>query len=101
MRLYTIRLLTLTVSAMALIPLVTATEGEASSRHVRKHQSISHQRMSPGFRRAWAAGEIRPVAPSYSRGSVCPGMGRSFDCAVWPPPFDEDPDRKTSGTDGG
>ena len=101
MRPSAIRLWTLTVCAAALIPLVATTEGEASSRHVRKHQSISHQRVSPGFRRAWAAGEIRPAAPSYNRGTVCPAMGRSFDCAIWPPPFGDDPDRKVSGSDGG
>jgi hypothetical protein len=101
MRPSAIRLLTLTVCATALISLVATTEGEASSRHVRKHQSISHQRVSPGFRRAWAAGEIRPVAPAYKRGTVCPGTGRSFDCAVWPPPMDEDPDRKATSSDGG
>jgi hypothetical protein len=27
-------------------------------------------------------------------------MARSFDCKIWPPPFDEDPDRKVSGSDG-
>jgi hypothetical protein len=101
MRPTAIRFLTLTICATAVIPLVTVTEGEASSRHVHKHQSISHQRVSPGLRRAWAAEEIRPVAPAYNRGTVCPGLGRSFDCAVWPPPYDEDPDRKTSGSDGG
>jgi hypothetical protein len=106
MRPTAIRFLTVTICATALTPLVAPTEGEASSRHVRKHQSVSHQsvshqRVSPGLRRAWAAGDIRPVAPSYSRGTVCPGMGRSFDCAVWPPPFDDDPDRKVSGSDGG
>src|ERR1700730_8221162 len=101
MRPYAIRFLTLTVCATALIPMVTVTEGEASSRHVRKHQSISHLRVSPGFRRAWATGEVRPVTPSYSRGTVCPGIGRSFECKIWPPPIDEDPARKASGTDGG
>jgi hypothetical protein len=101
MRPTAIRLLTLTICTTTLLPLVTATESEASSRHVRKHQWASHQRMSPGYRHAWAAGEIRPVAPAYNRGTVCPAMGRSFDCAVWPPPFDEDPDRKVSGSDGG
>jgi hypothetical protein len=29
-------------------------------------------------------------------GDVCPGIGRSFDCKIWPPPFEDDPDRKTS-----
>jgi hypothetical protein len=101
MRPTAIRVLTLTVCTTALIALVATTEGEASSRHVRKHQSVSHQRVSPTFRRAWAAGEIRPVAPAYNRGTVCPGMGRSFDCGVWPPPIDQDPDRKVSGSDGG
>jgi hypothetical protein len=106
MRPYAVRHLTLTICAAALIPLFTATDGEASSRHVRKHQSISHQRishqrMSPGFRRVWAVGEIRPVAPTYNRVNVCPGLARSFECSVWPPPFEDDPDRKVSGNDGG
>ena len=95
-------LLTLAVCAAAVASVAAVSEAEASGRHVKNHhQRISHQRMSPGYRHAWAAGEIRPVAPAYNRGTVCPAMGRSFDCAVWPPPFDEDPDRKVSGSDGG
>jgi hypothetical protein len=95
MRPYAIRLLTLVVYATAsIVPAVT--ESEASSLHVRKH----HKRMSHGWDNSWGSGAVRPVARPPG-GDVCPGSGRSFDCKVWPPPFDEDPDRKISGSDGG
>jgi hypothetical protein len=109
-----IRLLTLAICATAvvMVPMVTAAEGEASSRHFRKHHDRHGLNDSPGhslkhsvrrspFTHSWASQPIRPVAqPSYG-GDVCPGSGRSFECKVWPPPFDQDPDRKVSGTDGG
>ena len=91
------RLLPLAVGAMVCV--VAASGAEASSRHIKKH----HQRMGHHYGASYGfndVGRIAPVAPSTRR-SVCPGMGRSFDCAVWPPPFDEDPDRKVSGSDGG
>ena len=102
MRPNAIRLLTLAIPALITVPLVMATDVGASSRHVRKH----HHRMNLGWnnswRRSWSAQEFRPVAPWWSRGGdVCPGSGRSFDCKVWPPPFDQDPDRKASGADAG
>jgi hypothetical protein len=103
MRLHAIGLLTLAIYATgAVVPVMTAAGGETSSRHIRKH----HARTSPGWnrssRRSWAAEQIRPVAPSWSGGgSVCPGLARSFDCKIWPPPFDDDPDRKASGADAG
>jgi hypothetical protein len=85
------RLLTLAISATAIV-VVTATAGEASSRHVRKH----HKPTSLYYRDSWGAGGIRPIAPG---GWVCPGMARSFDCKIWPPPMNDDPDRKASGAD--
>jgi hypothetical protein len=100
MRRFAIRLLTLTIYAAAAmaIPVITATEGDASNRHLRKH----HKRKNLGVNDAWATGGVRPVVrPAFQGGSVCPGSGRSFECKIWPPPYDEDPDRKASGTDGG
>ena len=103
MRRYSRRLLTLTIFATALvIPASTTTAGETASRHIRKH----HQHAQPGpndsWKRASAAQEVRPIAPSWSGGgNVCPGLARSFDCKIWPPPFEDDPDRKHSGSDAG
>jgi hypothetical protein len=94
-------LLMLAACATAMTSVVAASEAEASSRHVKKHhQRMSHHyRTSYGFNDVGTAGAFAPVArPS---GDVCPGSGRSFECKVWPPPFDQDPDRKTSGSDGG
>jgi hypothetical protein len=94
-----IRLLTLAISATALVlvPTVTPANAETSSgRHIKKHKK------SHGFSVPRSAGQPWPVTrPASQPGPVCPGNGRSFDCRVWPPPFDEDPDRKVSGSDGG
>ena len=92
MRPYAIRLLTLAVSAAVVVALLTATDVAASSRHIRKHH---------GWSESWASGEVRPVAHSYSPGSVCPGISRGIDCRIWPPPFDEDADRNSGDGGGG
>ena len=98
---YTIRRLILVVCATAVgvIPVVTATEGEATSRHIGKH----HKLKKPGLN-SQASREIRPVArPSFERGdvNVCPGNAHSgFECKIWPPPIDDDPDRRL-GNGGG
>lgn len=104
MRCHAIRLLTLTVSAVALVAVVTAGAAEGSSRHIRKHyRPISHlQRTGVRFNDAWAPGEVRPAAaPPGRTGGACPGNARAIDCTVWPPPFDDDPDRKATSSDGG
>ena len=98
MRSCAIRLLTLALCAIAavVVPVVTAAEGEASSRHIKKQ----HQRMSPGWAKSWAAREVRTAPRPYSfAGPVCPGNARSFDCKIWPPPLGDDADRKLG--DGG
>jgi hypothetical protein len=104
MRPYAIRFLTLTLYAAAVvtIPVVMASGREASGRHLRKH----HYRIypgwtNPGWNDPWIVRGVRPVVPSYPPGPVCPGNARGIDCKVWPPPMDEDPDRKQSGADSG
>ncbi|MGA9089244.1 MAG: hypothetical protein WB420_09075 [Bradyrhizobium sp.] len=96
-----IRLLTLAVyaAALAAVPAVApAKAGASSSRHIKKHK----RHKSPGFGDPWSAGRARAVArPSSPAGPVCPGIARSFDCKTWPPPMEDDPDRKISGSDGG
>jgi hypothetical protein len=62
-------------------------------------KKYGHHQRSTRISHHWHAGQAWPVTrPS---GPVCPGLARSFDCKVWPPPFDEDPDRRVSGTDSG
>jgi len=98
------RLLTLTIcaTAVAMIAVVTADQAEASSRKVRTHHQRTNLGWSNSWRRARAAQDVRPAAPSWSGGgNVCPGLARSFDCKIWPPPFEDDPDRKHSGSDAG
>jgi hypothetical protein len=96
-----IRLLTLTTCATALVvvpAIAPAKAGTSSSRHMKKHEKPK----SRGFSAPWSAGQARPVtAPSSQAGAVCPGIARSFECTTWPPPLDDDPDRKHSSSDGG
>lgn len=98
---FAIRLLTLAIYATALVvvPMVTpAKAATSSSKHIKKHKKKIQK--SPGFGEPWSAGQAWPGnRPSSRAGGVCPGIARSFECRTWPPPFDEDPDRKASGTD--
>jgi hypothetical protein len=102
MRPYGIPFLTLAISATVAVPLITAGSADASSRHLRKQHPQTSGGWNASARRSWAVQEIRPAAPAWSGdGNVCPGSGRSFECKIWPPPFDQDPDRKASGSDAG
>ena len=98
-----IRVLTLTVYAttLALVPTVTRAKAATSSgKHIKKH-GRNIQR-SAGFGDPWPAGQAPPAArPSGQSGGACPGTARSIDCRTWPPPMDEDPDRKATSSDGG
>jgi hypothetical protein len=100
---FPISLLTLAMygTALGAVPVVTPAKAETnSSKQIKKHPKKIQR--TPGLSDPWSAGQAWPVArPPGEAGGVCPGNGRSFDCRVWPPPFDEDPDRKASGTDGG
>jgi hypothetical protein len=100
---FAIGLLTLAMYAAALtvVPMVTPAKAATnSSKHVKKHKRKIQN--SPGFSDPWSAGQARPVTrPSSPARPVCPGIARSFECGTWPPPMEDDPDRKVSGTDGG
>jgi hypothetical protein len=92
-----IRLLTLATYATALVvvPMVIPVKAEtsSSSRHMKKHK----KQRSPGFNNPWSAGQAWPATrPSSQAGAVCPGIARGFECKTWPPPMEDDPDRKVS-----
>ena len=82
-----IRLLTLIVGATTL----AAAPAESGTRHHKHIKNHDFRTVRP----AWPG-----VSPPAQSGDVCPGIGRSFECKIWPPPIDQDPDRKTSGSDG-
>jgi hypothetical protein len=95
MRRPTIRLLTLVITTTMLVGAATVAPAEARV-HNKKHKirpAVFGRSASPD--QAWHGRSFNQP------GSVCPGSGRSFECKIWPPPMDEDPDRKASGTDGG
>jgi hypothetical protein len=88
----------LVVGATSLVAIPAIAPAQAASRHV--HHMKTHPRHGRHhYGQAWYGYPAQPSyrPPSYSQsGDVCPGIGRSFECKVWPPPFEDDPDRKTS-----
>ena len=90
-----IRIFTLSICATALlaVPIFTSAEVTAGTRHAHAKKHARHWRDAG---RPWFGGPQRYAAPYAGSGEVCPGIGRSFDCKIWPPPIEDDPDRKTS-----
>ena len=87
---FLIRLSMLTIcAALAVIPAITPAEAGGKHRHSYKHRHGHHH-----YDAAWPVAPAQPVVRSYG-GDVCPALGRSFDCKIWPPPYADDPDRKT------
>ena len=98
----TIRLLTaICATALMVVSTVTAASAGTSSRQqFKKHHKLyraynSYRGYGRPADQAWSA-----PGPSSPSGDVCPGIARSFECKIWPPPIDQDPDRKMSGSDG-
>jgi len=85
-------LLTLCATAVVAVPIFTSGEVQAGSRHphAKKHSRHWHHASQ-----LWFGGQPY-AAPYVQSGPVCPGIGRSFECKIWPPPFEDDPDRKVS-----
>ncbi len=86
-------------TALVIVPVVTPAKAATNhGQHIKKHARAFA--WSPGFGDPRSTGQVGPVTrPSGRAGGGCAGLARSFDCATWPPPFDEDPDRKSG--DGG
>ena len=95
---FAIRVLTLAIcaTALAVFPAITSAEAATiNGKHFKKHRNKIQN--GPGFGEHWSAGRARPVARSSRQaGPVCPGIARGFECATWPPPMEDDPDRKVS-----
>ena len=98
---FAIRLLTLIMYATSL-PVITSAQAKTSSSKHTKQQHRKNIQRSAGFSDPRSAGQAWPVTgPSGYAGPVCPGNARGIDCRIWPPPLDEDPDRKRGGGGGG
>jgi len=86
-----IRLAIICAAAVAAVPVLASGKAEAGHRHhIKKHARHWHQASRP-----WFGGQPY-AAPYVQSGPVCPAIGRSFECKIWPPPFEDDPDRKVS-----
>ena len=97
---FAIGLLTLAMYAASLpvIAMITPAQAETSSSgHIQKHNKHWRPRVSePRY-----VGQAQAFVPPYSQaGPICPGIARGIDCKVWPPPIDEDPDRKRGASGG-
>ena len=88
--------------AAALVGPLAVTPSEAKTgRHAhvvkhRWHQGHHHHYRGHHYARGgWAVGNVSRTGGFVNDpGPICPGLGRSFDCKIWPPPIDIDPDRK-------
>src|ERR1700747_1706790 len=79
-------------TALVVVPPVTPAKATTSNgKHLKKHKKQNRAGFSHPSQ-AWPGN--RP-----SSQPVCPGNARAIDCRVWPPPIEDDPDRKVSGTD--
>ena len=94
MRKFALSALVIGAAAVAIIPASAPVQAKAS-RHM--HHKTHHGHWRHHYGQVWYGYPAAPmVRPTSQSGWVCPGIGRSFDCKVWPPPFEDDPDRKTS-----
>ena len=85
------------MAVLAIAPAAAKTSGKTSGRHM--HMTQHHRHWRHHAERPWYGAPAQPMARSYSQSGsswVCPGIGRSFDCKIWPPPYADDPDRRTS-----
>ena len=83
-------------TALATAPVIAPAHAEGSPSHMH-HMKKHHRHWRHQTGGAWYGYPAQPMAGSYGQSDwVCPGIGRSFECKVWPPPFEDDPDRETS-----
>ena len=80
------------------MPAIAQAEAKTASQHVHhRHMNKHASHWRHRYGQVWYGYPAAPMAGSYcSSGDVCPGIGRSFECKIWPPPFEDDPDRKTT-----
>ena len=85
----------LCATAFVVVPAITPVQAKKVSRHMHVAKHHRHWRQHTG--QGWYGYPAQPMVRSTGQsGWVCPGIGRSFECKIWPPPFEDDPDRKTS-----
>jgi hypothetical protein len=98
----TVLLLAAGASALAAVPMVTPANAVTHSTHIKKHLK-KHQwvQRGPVFAEPSRQAPNNPTYQAWPGGRAHGGAGhtcfRGIDCAQWPPPVEEDPDRKTSG----
>jgi len=87
--------LALCATALVVGPAVTSAEAKTTGKHA--HMAKHRWHRSHYVHRGWPVGEARPIVGYYNQpGPICPAVGHSFDCKIWPPPYEDDPDRKVS-----
>lgn len=85
-----------TYSAAIAVPMVVPVEVEAAGRkniEKQKRKLPQHSRVN----RSWSAGQAWPASVPFGQTGVT--CFRGIDCATWPPPIYNDPDRKPAGAD--
>jgi hypothetical protein len=90
--------LAICATALMVIPAATSAKAKVEAGAGRKHMQFKkHRWHSQHYGAAWSMGPAQPALGYYAPSEpVCPAIGKSFDCKIWPPPYADDPDRKTS-----
>jgi hypothetical protein len=84
-------LLTLAMYTSSLPVIAMITPALAETKHWR-----------PRVSEPWYAARAQQFVPPYSQaGPICPGLARGIDCRVFPPPIEDDPDRRKGPGGGG
>ncbi len=82
-------------TALLAFPAINPAQAKTPGQHM--HHIKHHKHWRHHDRRAWHGAPAEPRVGFYSQpGPICPQVGHSFDCKIWPPPYEDDPDRKTS-----
>jgi hypothetical protein len=82
---FAIGLLTLAMYAASLPVIAMITPAQAETK----------KQWRPHVSEPWYAGRAQAFVPPYGQaGPICPGNARGIDCRVFPPPIEDDPDRR-------
>jgi hypothetical protein len=94
---FAVGLLTLAMYAASLPVIAMITPAKAATSGGGQHKKHWRPRVSE----PWYVARAQSFVSPYSQaGSICPGNARGIDCRVWPPPIEDDPDRKRAGGGG-
>ena len=92
MRIVAIHVSALAIGATALlaVPAIVPSEAKAAGRHMHHKPMKLHHRWRHHYGSTGYIAPAQPYAGSYGQpGPICPTVGHSFHCKIWPPPYED------------